>query len=89
MDVHRDECEAAGVDPEKLKRLAARLSKCGKELKEMGLEVFGGAGAGSIRTMSENEGKGQLILADIDGNFDGGDGAARHDEDGLLRGEYF
>ena len=89
MDVHRDECEAAGVDPEKLKRLAARLSKCGKELKEMGLEVFGGSGSGSIRTSMGFDGKGQLVLADIDGSYDGGDGAASYGEDGLLRGEYF
>lgn len=83
MQVNYDECEAANVDPEKIKRIAQRLSKCGKELKAMGLEVFGGSGAGTIRTMSE----GGLILADLDGNFDGGDGASRIDSEGLLRGE--
>jgi len=86
MQVNYDECEAANVDPEKIKRIAQRLSKCGKELNAMGLEVFGGSGIGTIRQSAN--GDGSLILAYLDGIFDGGDGAAIEGNDGLLRGEY-
>ena len=81
------ECEAAGVDPAKVESIARRLSKAAREAQAMGLTVFGGSGTGSLRFCDSDE-KGNLVVADLDGVFDGGDGAADRDGAGLLRGEY-
>jgi hypothetical protein len=84
--VNVPECEAAGVDPEAVRRIARRLSAAAREAKALGLHIFGGSGSGSLR--SPNTGSGALILAELDGAFDGGDGGAdTFNADGLLRGE--
>lgn len=83
--VHGDECEAAGLDQDKVRRIAKGLSRYAKEAEELGIMVFGGSGSGSLRF--DDGGSGYLIIADLDGRFSGGDGAAIEDADGLLRGE--
>ncbi|QET79830.1 hypothetical protein [Aeromonas veronii] len=82
----RDECEAAGLDPAQVRRIATGLSRYAKEAHQLGLTVFGGAGSGQLRF--DDGGNGGLVVAELDGLFDGGDGASYEDDDGLLRGEY-
>jgi len=84
--VNEKECERANLDIKKIASIARRLSKAAKEASDMGITVFGGSGTGSLR-FRESEDKKALILAYIDGDVDGGDGACLEDEDGLLRGE--
>jgi hypothetical protein len=61
--------------------IAMRISRAAKEAEMLGLSVFGGSGCGSLRAA------GQVIVADLDGSYDGGDGGAQVGEDGLFRGE--
>jgi len=82
--VNENECIAAGLDPKEVKRIADGMSRYAKEAAKLGLEVFGG-GSGDLR--QHNAGRPGLIVANLDGVFNGGDGASREDEDGLLRGE--
>lgn len=82
---YASECEAAGLDPAQVRRIAKGLSRYAKEASALGMTVFGGAGSGSLRF--DDGGNGPLVVADLDGNFDGGDGAADTSVDGLLRGE--
>ncbi len=92
MIINEDEILAAGFNEAELKRItsiARRISKAAKEAHKMGIEVFGGTSHGTLRF---NDDKGPspssgLILADLDGCFDGGCGATCEDEHGLLRGE--
>lgn len=83
--VTEKECEAAGLNPLDVKRIAQGLSRYAKEAKKLGIEVFGGSGSGSLRF--NDGGNGNLILADLDGDFDGGDGGCDEIDDGLIRGE--
>lgn len=89
--VNERECDIAGQDPKVIKRLANRLQKIANECGELGITIFGGSGTGSLRGFDGNRQRGlggrMLILADIGGNFDGGDGGCTPDEDGLMRGE--
>lgn len=85
--VNNKECRAAGLDPAEVAKIARGLSRLAKKADAMGLCVFGGSGSGSLRTASSNS-AGGLIIAHLDGVFDGGDGACRLDDDGLLRSEY-
>ncbi|MDU4254589.1 hypothetical protein [Pseudomonas sp.] len=85
MGVNEDECRAAGLDPAEIARIARGLSRYAKEAQRLGLCVFGGSGSGSLRY--DDYPRGNLIVADLDGIFDGGDGASCPDSDGLLRGE--
>lgn len=83
-----DECEAAGLDPKKVLSLARRFERLSKEADAMGLHVFGGSGSGTLRFPDRDGRKTSLIVASICPNgFDGGCGASREDENGLLRGE--
>ncbi|AJY53216.1 hypothetical protein [Halomonas sp. KO116] len=84
MYVNTDECEAAGVDPNEVKKIAAGLSRYAKQAERLGLTVFGGSGTGMLRTDSGKQGA--LILAVLDGDFDGGDGGTDVDQNGLQRG---
>lgn len=87
--VYEDECRAAGLDIKKVTSIARRFSKVAKEADEMGIEIFGGSGNGSLRFSDKyRDVRGQLILAHLDGMWDGGAGdCCEHSEDGLLRGE--
>lgn len=83
--INSAECEAAGLDEKEVKRIAAGISRYAKQAREFGIGVFGGSGRGTLTFRDGGEGK--LILTYLDGYFDGGDGAERRDECGLLRGE--
>ena len=90
MIVNEEECIAAGFDPAEVKRIAKNLSKWGREADRLGLTIFGGAGHGSLRAVEkEYPERPRLILARIDGYFDGGDGGDGVEKynDGLERGE--
>jgi hypothetical protein len=71
MNVNTEYCEELGLDVKLVESAVRRLSKAARELEEMGLTVFGGAGSGTVRMMSHDPGK---VLANLDGRFDGGDG---------------
>lgn len=86
------ECDVAGQDPVKVARLARRLRKIASECEDLGITIFGGAHSGDLRAAEANIAhRGlsdrMLILASVPGPFDGGDGGACEDEDGLMRGE--
>lgn len=83
--VYQEECEAEGVDPKRIAQIARGISRYARELESMGLGVFGGGTGGSIRGKADS--RGRLVLATLDGEFDGGDGAYGADDDGLMRGE--
>jgi len=89
MYANTDECDAAKLDIKKVESIARRLSSAAKEADALGMHIFGGAGSGTLRF---DDGEGcmgaqSLIIADLDGRFDGGDGAEEPDEGGLIRGE--
>ncbi|MEI8659349.1 hypothetical protein [Vibrio sp. Hal054] len=81
-----DECVAAGLDPKEVKRIANGLSRYAKQAEELGITVFSGTGTGSLRF--NDGGNGKLIIAELDGDYDGGDGADSEDANGLRRGEW-
>lgn len=84
--VNEKECEVAGLDPKEVLRIARGISKYAKQAQTLGIHVFGGSGTGSLRF--PDGWLGDLVLADLDGTFDGGDGGANDfGEDGLMRGE--
>jgi hypothetical protein len=80
-----DECDAAGLDTKEVERIARGISRYTKQAQKLGIQVFGGTGSGSLRFDDGNGGR--LVVADLDGNFDGGDGGTVDSGDGLLRGE--
>lgn len=68
-----------------LKKIASGFSRLGRRVEKLGVHIFGGSGTGSLR---KNDGTDKaVIIAWIDGIYDGGDGACREGEDGILRGE--
>ena len=85
MHINEDECLAAGLDPKEVARIAKGLSRYAKQAEALGIEIFGGTGTGSLRVDDNNPGR--LVVAELDGMFDGGDGGHRQSSDGLLRGE--
>lgn len=73
--VYDNKCDEFGLNNKAVASIARRLSKAAKEADDMGLMIFGGAGAGSLRfNKSEKQGPGESVVADLDGIFDGGDG---------------
>lgn len=85
MNIYEREIEAAGLDVEEVKRIARGMERYAKQAQAMGMIVFGGSGSGTLRARDDQEQC--LILADIGGHFDGGDGGYGPDPDGLMRGE--
>lgn len=85
MRIYEREIGAAGLDVEEVKRIARGLDRYARQAQAMGMIVFGGSGSGSLRARDDQEQC--LVLADIDGTFDGGDGSYGPDADGLMRGE--
>lgn len=71
MKINESECEAAGIDITDVERIAKGLSRYAKEAKKLGICVFGGSGGGTLRF--NDGGNGNLVLADLDDHFDGGD----------------
>lgn len=91
MSTLENEIEAVGLDEKKIASIARRISKAAIEAREMGITIFGGSGSGTLRYFGYNDtrkGEGNLIVAYLEGAFDGGDGATYEDDDGLQRGEY-
>ena len=84
-EVNERECEKAGLDLKKVASIVRRLSKAASEADRMGLHIFGGSGAGVLRFYDGSSRP--LIVAHLDGTFDGGDGACNESLDGFLRGE--
>ena len=84
-----EECFAAGVKEDEVLRIAKGLSKYAEQARAMGLTVFGGTGGGSLRKRATGgpADSSMLVVAHLDGSYDGGDGAEETDENGLLRGE--
>ncbi len=85
MSINKPECLAAALDPTDVARIARGLSRYTRQAQALGLCVFGGAGGGTLRF--DDGGRGPLVVADLDGLFDGGDGATNEDAEGLIRGE--
>ncbi|MGX1201255.1 hypothetical protein [Marinobacter sp. MBR-105] len=85
MYVNSDECEAAGLDAKEVERIAKGISRYAKQAEALGIQIFGGTGSGSLRF--NDGGPGKLIVAHVDGEFDGGDGGSVSSNDGLERGE--
>lgn len=88
MYANINECNKAGIDHKEVERIAKGLSRYGRQADKLGIMIFGGSGSGSLRI---HDSKGlearPLVLANIDGRVDGGDGACDDAEDGLMRGE--
>jgi len=85
MYVSHEECKAAGLDAKDVERIAKGLSRYARQADALGLAIFGGNGTGTLRY--DDGGPGRLIVADIDGHVDGGDGGTSRSSDGLSRGE--
>ncbi len=83
--VNKECCDAAGLDPKEVLRIANGLSRYARQAKASGMTVFGGTGTGSLRF--DDGGDGALIVAELEGYFDGGDGGECQTTDGLIRGE--
>jgi len=83
--VNEKECRHADLDPRDVRRIAAGLERYAKEAQSIGLEVFGGSTCGSLR-FSDGQNC-SLILATMQGSWNGGDGGGMTDEKGLMRGE--
>lgn len=86
VTVYENECIAAGKDYKEIARLASQLSHLSKVAKRLGVYVFWGSGSGTLRCHG-HDGTRSIILAELEGTFDGGDGACGYGRDGLLRGE--
>jgi hypothetical protein len=85
MYVNKNECAAAGLDPAEVAKIARGLSRYAKQAQALGIQLFGGGTGGQLRFADGQAG--DLILANLDGDFDGGDGSCRPDDEGLMRGE--
>ena len=83
--------EALGLDHKKVKSIASRLERLGREAREMNLIIFLGSGC-NLRTadvpLHLEPDLGPIIVADLNiPNGDGGCGAQRIDHLGFMRGE--
>ena len=65
-------CEHAGIPVDEVERLAAELSRCGRKAKSLGLIIFGSSGKADLRIYQKSNRR-PLIVAQIEGPFDGGD----------------
>ncbi len=83
LTINRDECAAAGIDPDEVRKIARSLARSLKQADALGLTVFSD---GSLRY--DDGGAGKLLVASgLGANLDGGDGAWCQDAEGLWRGE--
>lgn len=85
-----NECLAAGLKIASVESLARDLSNAARRAKKMGLTIFGGAGHGTLRINDKphDSYSRPLVVAQLDGHWDGGDGGyGCVGEDGLMRGE--
>jgi hypothetical protein len=86
MYVNEDECVAAGLDPKEVRRIAKGISRYAKQAQNLGMTVFGGS-SGRLDFDDQGTGNKPLVVADLDGMYDGGCGSTDTDENGLIRGE--
>jgi hypothetical protein len=84
--VYEEECQAAQIDPRAVQSIASRIERAALDAARLGIQIFGGSGSGTLR-FDGRDGQGALILADMQGNWSGGDGACGPAADGLMRGE--
>ena len=90
MIVYEEECEAAGLDPKEVARIARGIERYVKQAKKLGLTVFGGGTSGSLRFTDERAMKwGNVIVVYFtEGYWNGGDGGLSSAKgEGLRRGE--
>ena len=84
--VNTDECEAAGLDPKEVLRIAKGISRYVLQANALGMFVFG-SGEGDLRYTDQPRVAGDLKVAVLDGIIDGGAGDDHDWGDGLRRGE--
>ena len=85
--INKQECIFAGLNPKEVEDIAKNLSRWAKKAEKLGIIIFGGSGSGTLR-YDDGKAQGQeLIIANLDGIFDGGAGYPIEDENGLMRGE--
>lgn len=77
-----DQLNSAGIDKKKLQSLVRRLSRCSKDMSEMGLHIYGASGSGNLvhesrpthgfvhNGMQPDQGS---VVAFVGIGFDGGD----------------
>ena len=83
--VNEDECIAAGLDPEAVRKIARRIERVARDAAKEGIMIFGGSGFGVLAPVDDRGRGARLRLADLEGGvWDGGDGGQRTDEAGLL-----
>lgn len=86
--VYSRECAVSGLDERVVQRIARKLSQAAREAQRHGLTIFGGSGSGSLRfAAADRDLNGPIIVAALDGPFDGGDGGEHECQAGLRRGE--
>lgn len=82
--LNEKECEHAGIDQAALRKVARRLERDLKDLDRLGVYLF----AGSSITLRVADGmSNHLVVAEVNGNASGGDGATHIADDGFMRGE--
>ena len=93
ISVNEKECEYVGLVSDDVEKIVKGIAKYAKMADKLGLQIFaegtGGKGSASLRFRSNDRAdNGDIVVAHItDGNWDGGDGATREDDNGILRGE--
>lgn len=86
MWVYDESVEKAGLDQKEVEKLSRRFQRVINDAQKMGLEIFGGSHSASFRFYDDHP-RGLIITSFEGGNVSGGDGGARPDEEGFLRGE--
>jgi hypothetical protein len=86
MHVNYEECLAAGLNEKEVNRIARGISRYAKQAEKLGLTVFGGS-SGRLDFDDKGTGSEPLVIAVLDGTYDGGCGSTNLDENGLTRGE--
>jgi len=87
LQINEKECIKAGIDVKEVTRIASGLSRYGRQAEKLGIIIFGGS-SGSLRFHDNNDLEPHdLVLAFLDGIYDGGDGGCDEDDEGFLRGE--
>ena len=82
--VREAECEAAGLDPEVVQRIARRLERVARDAAKEGILIFGGSGFGLLAPIDAGSYPSRLRLAELDGGvWDGGDGGEVANHEGL------
>jgi len=84
---YKKECEKVGLDPKDIDRLRKRLERWIKDANRMGVTLFGGSSI-SLRFEGDRDADDRpLILSDVWGHVEGGDGSYSEAPDGYVRGE--